>query len=253
MRLVTIVAFVTVAALVMGTARPARADVADDLIAKNLAARGGAAKFAAISSIEFSGKLVAPGDFELTYKDTRARRNDAARSDSTTQGLTLVQGFDGKVGWRINPFEGRRDAERMSEDDTRAFADDETIDGPLLSAKAHGAKIAYLGREDFEGTETYKLRVTEPSGVEYTYFLDPDTYLEIKIVETRELRGARQVTLTELGDYELVDGVYFPFAIEQGSIDSTSAERNRIEFDSAKANVPVSDATFAIPAMPSAK
>ncbi len=253
MRVVTLPAFAMVAAIVLGTPQAARADAAGDLISKNLAARGGAEKLAAISSIEFSGKLVVPGDFELAYKETRARKNDAARSDSTIQGLTLVQGFDGKVGWRINPFEGRRDAERMSADDTRAFADDETIDGPLLSAKARGATIAYLGREDFEGTDTYKLRVTEPSGVEYMYFLDPDTYLEIKVVETRELRGARQVTLTELGDYELVNGVYFPFAVEQGTIDSTSSGRNRIEIDSARANVPVSDATFAIPAAPSTK
>jgi hypothetical protein len=253
MRVFHVLGFVVGGVFVLGTGRGAWADAGGDLVAKNLAARGGAEKLAAISSIEFRGKLVVPGDFELTYKETRARKNDAARSDSTVQGLTLVQGFDGKVGWRINPFEGRRDAERMSEDDTRAFADDETIDGPLLSAKARGGTIAYLGREDFEGTDTYKLRVTEPSGVEYTYFLDPDTYLEIKVVETRELRGARQVTLTEFGDYELVNGVYFPFAIESGTIDSTSSGRNRIEIDSAKANVPVNDATFAIPASPSAK
>jgi hypothetical protein len=253
MRVLSVRSFLALAAIFVGTAQAARADTSADLIAKNLAARGGAEKLAAISSIQFSGKLVVPGDFELAYKETRARKNNAARSDATIQGLTLVQGFDGKVGWRINPFEGRRDAERMSEDDTRAFADDETIDGALLSAKARGATVTYLGREDFEGTNTYKLRVTDPSGVEYVYYLDPDTYLEIKVVETRELRGARQVTLTEFGDYELVNGVYFPFAIESGSIDSTSSGRNRIEIDSAKANVPVSDATFAIPAAPSAK
>jgi hypothetical protein len=253
MRVFSIRSFMAFVVIVGAAAQPARADTSADLVAKNLAARGGAEKLAAISSIQFSGKLVVPGDFELAYKEVRARKNDAARTDSTIQGLTLVQGFDGKVGWRINPFEGRRDAERMSEDDTRAFADDETLDGPLLTAKARGATIAYLGREDFEGTDTYKLRVTEPGGVEYVYFLDPDTYLEIKVVETRELRGARQVTLTEFGDYELVNGVYFPFAIESGAIDSTSSGRNRVEIESAKANVPVSDATFAIPAAPSAK
>jgi hypothetical protein len=253
MRVIMTLAFFAVAALVSSTARPARADAPPDLVAKNLAARGGAEKLAAIASIQFRGRLVVPGDFELAYQETRARKNDAARTDSTIEGLTLVQGFDGKVGWRINPFEGRRDAERMSDDDTRAFADDETIDGALLSAKARGAAITYLGREDFEGTDTYKLRVTKPSGVEYVYFLDPDTYLEIKVIETRTLRGARQVTLTEFGDYELVDGVYFPFAIESGPIDSTSSGRSRIEIDTAKANVPVSDATFTIPAAPSAK
>jgi hypothetical protein len=253
MRVFTARSLVTVAAVLVFTMRAARADEAADLIAKNLAARGGAAKLAAISTVVYTGKMVVPGDFQLSFSETLARKNNAARNDATIQGLTLVQGYDGKVGWRINPFEGRRDAERMSEDDTRAFADDATIDGTLLSAKARGSTVAYLGREDFEGTDTYKLRVTDPTGVEYVEYLDPDTYLEIKVVETRKLRGARQVTVTEYGDYELVDGVYFPFAIESGPLGSTSSGRNRIQIESAKANVPVSDSLFAIPAAPAAK
>jgi hypothetical protein len=233
--------------------QPARAQSGADLLAKNLAARGGAEKLSAISTIVFTGKLVYPGDFELTYKETRRRKDGAALYEQSVEGLTLVQGFDGTSGWRINPFEGRRDAERMSADDTRALADDATIDGPLLSAKAAGSTITYLGREDFEGTDAYKLRVVKPSGVEYVYFLDPDTYLEIKVIETRKLRGARQVTVSELGDYELVDGVYFPFSIESGPLGSIAATHQQLLIDHAEANVPAADTQFAIPAAPSAK
>jgi len=228
----------------------ARADTGSDLVAKNLAARGGAEKLAAISSIQFTGRLVVPGDYELTYKETRLRKGGEARIDSSIQGLTLVQGYDGKVGWRINPFEGRRDAERMSEDETRAFADDATIDGPLLSAKARGATVTYLGREDFDGTNTYKLRVVDPTGVQYMYFLDPDTYL---VVETRKPRGARQVTQIELGDFELVNGVYFPFELEMGPLDSPADQHQKILIESAHVNVPLSEGMFHMPAAPGAK
>ncbi len=242
-----------IAAMVVLPVQQARAESASELIAKNLAARGGAEKLAAISSIRFTGKLVFPGDFELTYRETRLRKNGAALLESSIQGLTLVQGYNGKIGWRINPFEGRRDAERMSQDDTRALADDATIDGPLLTAKTRGSTVSYLGREDYEGTNAYKLRVSDRSGAEYVYYLDPDTYLEIKVVETRKLRGARQVTLSELGDYEMVNGVYFPFAVDSGPIASTPAQRQRLTIDSAQANVPVNEAMFAMPAAPSSK
>jgi hypothetical protein len=237
----------------LGLAQAARADSASDLLAKNLVARGGADKIAAIATIEFTGKLVEPGDFELTYRETRARKDGRVRIESSIQGLTLVQGFDGKVGWRINPFEGRRDAERMSADDMRALADDATIEGPLLASKVRGGTLTYLGREDFEGTDAYKVRVTEPGDVEYTYLLDPDTYLEIEVTEARKIRGARQVSLTEFSDYELVDGVYFPFAIESGSVGSTSADRQKLSIESARANVAASDALFAMPVTPGAK
>lgn len=241
------------AAVLLATVSAARGESPTDLVAKNLDARGGPASLAAISTIEFTGKLVEPGDFELTYKETRARAKNSARIESSVQGLTLVQGYDGAVGWRINPFEGRRDAERLSEDDTRALADDATIDGPLLSAKSRGSALAYLGREDFEGTNAYKLRVTDPSGVQYVYYLDPETYLEIKVVETRSIRGTRQVTLTEFGDYEKVAGVYFPFTIESGPLDATAAGRQQVVIENAHANVAVGAALFAMPNAPGAK
>jgi len=229
-----------------------RADEASDLVAKNLAARGGAAKLAAISSIQFTGKAQFSG-IELQYQETRARKNSAVLYTISIQGLTIMQGYDGKVGWKINPFEGRRDAERMSQDDTLALAEDGTIDGRLLASKESGATITYAGREDFDGTDAYKLRVDAPSGAQYTYYLDPDTYLEIKVIEARKSRGALQVQQIEYGDYELVNGVYFPFEITIGPVNGTDANQQKLTIASATPNVAVTDATFAMPAAPKAK
>src|SRR5690348_7066601 len=205
--------FILAALLLGSTAFPAAAQDAQSLVAKNLEARGGAAALSAIKSIRFKGRSIAPGGFELSYEETRDRVGPAAaagRVDLTVQGLDLVQAYDGSGdGWRINPFQGRKDAEKMSADEARSMADGALIEGPLLASRTDGSKVDYLGREDFEGTSAYKLRVTQKDGDEFTYWLDPDTFLEIKVDERRKIRGAEQSNENELGDYEKVAGVYF--------------------------------------------
>jgi hypothetical protein len=222
---------------------------ATELVAKNLAARGGAEALGAIKSVRFKGNIRFPGDFDLDYVDTRARGSGgtagSVRVDATLQGLTLVQAYDGSTGWSINPFQGRRDPEAMSADDARSLADAGMIDGPLLAARDKGSTIAYLGREDFDGTLGYKLRVSEKDGDSFVYLLDPGTYLEILVTETRKIRGAETVSESEMGDYEKVAGVYFPMSIESGPKGST--QRQKVTIDSAEANPTVAPGYFTSP------
>ena len=245
----SISAFVIFVAAI-ASAAPLRAQTADDLVAKNLAARGGADKLAAINSYATKGEVREPGDFKLTYEEMRARLDpatdrSAVRINMAIQGLTLIQAYDGTSGWRVNPFEGRKDAEKMGVDDARALADEALIDGPLLASRAKSSKVEYLGREDVDGTDAYKLRVTQNDGTTFTYYLDPDVYLEIKVVEQRTLRGAEQETETDYGDYERVAGVYFPFSIASGPLNAK--DQQIITIKSADANVAVDPATFAMP------
>ena len=236
------------ALLIGGVAFPASAQDAQSLIAKNLEARGGAAALGAIDSLSFTGRSIFPGDFELTYKEARARLGGSPhiRYDFGVQGLDLVQAYDGHGGWKINPFQGRKDAERMSADEARQLADAALIAGPLLASRTDGSTVQYLGREDFDGTLAYKLKVTQKDGDEFVYWLDPDTYLEIKVDETRRIRGAQQTTETELGDYEKVAGVYFPMSAESWG-EGHPNQRQRTIIASAAANGPVNADLFAEP------
>lgn len=225
-------------------AQPAAEPTAADLVAKNIAARGGSAALAALKSVSLDGKLVFPGGFELTYNEVRA--GGAVRVDAALQGLALVQAYDGKGGgWRINPFEGRKDAEPMSDDEARSFADAAPIAGVLLSASSDGSAVTYLGREDFDGTNCYKLKVAQKDGDEFVYLIDPNSMLEVKITETRKLRGAVQVSESELGDYEAVGGVMFPMSIESGP--QGSSQRQRVIIAKASANVAAPASLFAQP------
>jgi hypothetical protein len=237
-----------VAALALLLAGPALAQTASELVAKNLAARGGADAFDGISSVKFNGMLIFPGDFQLQYEEVRTKAGDV-RVDAALQGLTLVQAWDGKSGWRINPFEGRKDAERMSDDEARSLADTGSLRGPLQSAAAQGSTVTYLGREDFDGTNAYKLKVAEKDGDEFVYLLDPDSMLEVKMTETRKIRGAPQVFEYEYGDYEQVAGVYFPMSIETWS-PGQGNNRQRTVIATASANGPAPASLFAQPASP---
>jgi hypothetical protein len=236
------------ALLLGGTAIPAAAQDAQSLVTKNLEARGGGTVLAAIKSVSFEGKTIFPGDFELTYKETRARIGGASESrvDLGLQGLDVVQAYDGHGGWKINPFQGRKDAERMSADEARSLADSGMLEGPLLAARNDGSRIDYLGRDDFDGTLAYKLKVTQKDGDEFVYWLDPDTFLEIKIDETRRIRGAQQTSESELGDYERVAGFYFPMSVESWSQGSPN-QRQKVIIASGTANAPVAADFFAEP------
>ena len=235
-------------ALLLSVATPVAAQDAQSLVSKNLEARGGAAALEAIKSVSFEGRTIFPGDFELTYKEARARTGAAPeiRYDLSLQGLDVVQSYDGAGAWKINPFQGRKDAEKMSADEARQLADAALIEGPLLASRSNGSKVEYLGRDDFDGTLAYKLKVTQKDGDEFVYWLDPDTYLEIKVDETRRIRGAQQTTETELGDYEKIAGVYFPMSVESWSQGHPN-ERQRVIIASGTANQAIGANFFAEP------
>lgn len=248
MKALTCAAFVAAIGL-SGAAHAQRQPSADELVAKHIEAVGGAQAVAALSSVQFDGEMRFPGDFKLTYKEVRAKDKGASRAEAALQGLTLVQAYDGASGWRINPFQGRKDAETMSADEARSIADSGSIGGALVNAKAEGSTVAYLGREDFDGTDAHKVKVTQKDGDEFVYLLEPETMLAIKMTETRRIRGAQQVTEYELGDYEKVAGVYFPMAIDSWQ-DGQSNQRQRITIAKAAANVAVTPTQFAQPASP---
>jgi hypothetical protein len=222
---------------------------AEQLVAKNLEARGGAARLQALNNVRFSGRVIFPGGFEMTAVQLLAK--DGMRQEASIQGLTVINAYDGRVGWKVNPFQGRRDAEQMSGDEARQLADSGLVEGVLLASRGDGSTVAYQGIEDVDGTPSHKLLVTQKDGDQFTYYLDPDTFLEIKVIETRRVRGAEQVTESELGDYEKVGDVYFPMAISSGP--QGSNQRQNITIEKAEANVTVQPGYFAMPGAPAAK
>jgi hypothetical protein len=232
-------------AVLVLAAASAQAVTVDELVAKNLAARGGAEKMRAIKTMKAEGKLLYGEQFELGFAQYQ-KAPQSIRTEASIQGLTAVQAWDGKEGWQISPFQGRKDPEKLSADDAKGLADDAPIGGPLLDWQGRGSKVDYLGTEDVDGTEAHKLKVVLKNGdVEYVY-LDPDHFLEIRIVTQRSVRGTQVETIADYGDYEQIEGVYFPFSISAEN--KADGNRTQTTIEHAQVNVELDDARFAFPA-----
>src|SRR6202142_4065603 len=101
---------------VCGLAAFSFSQTADELITKNIEARGGMEKMKAIKTLRIKGKFEAGGGFSATVGQENQRPN-LLRETFTLQGMTQVQAYDGSSGWQIQPFGGKKDPELMGEDD----------------------------------------------------------------------------------------------------------------------------------------
>jgi len=221
-------------ALLSVVSASAFAMTADELIAKNLEARGGAAKLSALTTMHTVGKQRIGGGQDAKV-ESWAVTPAAFRGEFSMQGMTAVQAWDGHEAWSISPFRGRRDPQKMAADDAKGLIERADIAGPLVDYKAKGNKVEYLGTEDIDGTDAHKLRVTQKNGDTQVIYLDPDQFLEIRVVSHRMVRGQEQVSTTDLGEYEKVDGIWFPF------------ESGRTHLEKIELNQPIDPKMFAFP------
>ncbi|HEX4008048.1 MAG TPA: hypothetical protein VHX60_17880 [Acidobacteriaceae bacterium] len=228
---------------------PANAQTAEELVAKNIEAHGGMANIKAITSLRQTGRLEIQG---LVIQVTTDQKPDyLLRQSASIQGMTQVQAYDGTQGWQINPFQGRRDPELMGEDDTRDFFEGADFYGPLVDYQQKGSKVEYVGHAEVDGDDALLLKVTLKNGDIINYFLDPDTYLEIRTERRMFVRGSVRESFTNLGSYKKVNGVYFPFSQESGSVRNPGSAA-RLTFTKIEANIDIPSAEFKMPETPKA-
>jgi len=184
----------------------------DELIEKNINARGGKDKLKAIQSMRLTGTMKM-GPMEAPLTITRARPA-VMRIDFTIQGMTGTTGYDGATGWTLMPFMGNKDPQKMTEEQLKEIRVDADFDGPTFDYKAKGNKVEYVGKVDTEGTPTYKLHVTTKEGKESNVYLDAGSYLVIRTEGTRNIQGQDLDVETSIGDYKTVDGLTMPYSME---------------------------------------
>jgi hypothetical protein len=119
------------------------------------------------------------------------------------------------------------------------------MDGPLVDWQAKGNTVEYLGTEDVDGTPAHKLKVVRKNGDVSFVYLDPDHFLEIRVLTQRTRHGAQEEVETDLGDYEKAGDVFVPTSIEFGR--KGDPDKQRIIIDKVEANVPVDDTIFHFP------
>jgi len=223
----------------------ASAQTVDELIKKNLDAKGGAQKVKAIKTIKFTAKFIQQGiEIPLVIQQKRPRM---VRLDATFQGKSQTMGYDGDSGWKINMFQGSPDPEKIGGDELKEAEEQADFDGALVDYKDKGHKVELVGKEDLEGTSSYNLKLTLKNGDIRNIYLDAQNYLELKVSSKRKTPGGETEVDQYVGNYKPVNGVLFPFSIEtkiNGQI------VNQIVIDKIELDVPIDDSLFKMPAKP---
>lgn len=220
---------------------------ADDIIARYIKTVGGADKIQSIRTLRRVGKYTGDDGFEAIVIEESTRPNKV-RQEFSIQGMTGINAYDGANGWKIDPFGGKKDPESLSEEEMRSIVEDSDFDEPLINYQQKGNKVEFVGMDQVEGTDVYKLKVTLKSGDTRYYYMDTDSYVPIKYESKRTIRGTAQETETTLGDYKQVGGWYLPFSMEsrrKGSSGSQKITFNKIEF-----NVPIDSTRYTRPKLP---
>jgi len=228
----------------------ANAQHVDEIIAKNIHARGGLEKLKAVKTLRTTVKF-SDGSFRAQFRQEN-KRPGKVREEFIVQGMAQIQAYDGKTGWQISPFNGRKDPDLMSADDMKGLIVDGDIDGPLVDYKEKGHTAELVGHDSMEGTDCYKIKLSMKNGDIRYYYLDTDSFLELKVEIQTTIRGALQESELYYGDYEQVNGIYYPFAVEQAQKGSSS--RQQFSVEKIEQNLDLDDALFAMPlAEPQAK
>ena len=202
---------------------------ADELISKNIQAKGGTDAIKAIKTVRMAGRLDAAGGFTGKVGQENMRPN-LVRETFSLQGMTAVQ-----------------DPQLMGDDDVRDLLIDSDFDGPLVDYKAKGNTVEYLGHDTIDGDDVLRLKVTLKNGDIVYYYLDPDTFLEIRTERQEFVRGSVRESVTDLGSYKKVGGLMYPFSVASGPKNDPSSWQS-VTMEKIEVNVPLSSSEFAVPA-----
>jgi hypothetical protein len=224
-----------------------RGQTAEEIIQRYLKTVGGVQKIQSIKTLVRTGKASGGGGFEVKIRQENKRPN-LVRQEITILSMTGITAYDGKTGWKIEPWGGKKDPEALGEEEMKAVLEDADFDGPIVNYEQKGNKVKYLGTEPVEGTDALKLEVMLANGDTWTYYMDTDYGVPIKIGIKRMVRGEAREYEMSLGDYKEVGGWYLPHSIETNM--KGSADRGTVTYEKIEANVPLRDSDFAKPAMP---
>jgi len=148
--------------LVTATAFSVNAQTAEEIVAKHIDAIGGAEAWKKVNSVKMEGTMQVQGA-ELAVTIT-VLNGKGARQDLSIMGMTGYQIVTPTEGWNYMPFQGQTTPEAMTAEDLAESQDDLDAQGNLIDYAAKGHTVELMGKDDVDGTECFKLKITKKGG-----------------------------------------------------------------------------------------
>ena len=229
----------------------ANAQNADEIIKSYFENTGGMDNWGNLKGIKILAK-VNQGGIEIPLEIVQLK-DGRQYTKITIQGQELKQGvFDGTSLWNTN-FQTMK-AEKADEESTsNAKLDANDFPDSFFDYKSKGYKVELAGKENFDGAETFKLKLTkEPRTIDGNkvddvsyYFFEVESFVPIgQESEIKEGPAKGQISQIKMSDYKEVSGLYFPYSMVQGL---KGGQSQPIVIESIEVNPAVTDADFKFP------
>jgi hypothetical protein len=190
----------------------AKAQTADDIIAKHITAIGGKDKIAQINTVYVESSTSVMGNDSPTK--TYIVNGKDYKNESDFGGQSIVTVVTDKSGWMINPYAGASSATALPDEEYKTNADRIYAGDPLVNYATNGGKVELQGQEKVGDVNAYKIKYTNKYGSETVYYLDPATWYIIQSTSTATAMG-QQVTVTvTYSNYKQTDfGIFMPYTM----------------------------------------
>lgn len=239
-RLLTVLA--TALALAPSAVR-AQALTVDQIVAKNLAARGGEDKLHAVNTMKMSGTLTVQG--MQTPIKVMTKRPNLMLQEMTMNGARIVSAFDGQKVWAINPMLGSNEPRELSGSQSEAIKEQSTFDGPLAGYKSRGDTLELVGSAKVDDADTWKLKLTKTNGRSMFIYVDKATGLEREWATTVDQGGMSLDVVTLMSDYQPADNGIMVARTLRTLVGGH--EQGVLKVESVEFNVPMEDSVFQMP------
>ena len=202
-----VLAFISVATL--------RAETVDEIIGKHIDAIGGKDAWKKINSFKMTGSVTAQGaEVGITMTVINGK---GMRQDITLMGMNGYSFVTPTEGWVFMPFNGQQKAEAMTADQVKESQDALDIQGELIDYKLKGHTVELLGKEDVDGTDCWKIKVTLKSGKVKTEFFDPTNFYLLREISKQKANGQEHEQTTNFSNFQkLPEGITVPMTIGSG-------------------------------------
>jgi hypothetical protein len=213
----------------------------DEIIAGNLAAKGGVERLRTVTAVRQTSRLTLVQTGTTANLVVSARRPNLLRQDLSVAGHSMVTAFDGSTAWAVNPLVfGSAEPRVVTGPEAAMIQAQASFDSPFIDYQARGLIIEFVGVEELGGRRVHHLKLTFRDNQVQHCYLDADTLLEARIV----IETPAGDFIQELSDYREVNGLMLPFSLKTLANGAAVAE---IAVTGIEIDPPLDDAAFRMP------
>jgi hypothetical protein len=193
------------------------AQTADEIVAKHISAIGGTDNWKKINNMRQEATLSVQG-MDIPVVIT-ALHNKATKQEYTVMGMTGYSIITSEGGWNFNPMQGQTKPEPITQDELKYGKDNLDLQGDFVDYKAKGHAIQLMDKEDIEGVECLKVKLTRKSGNESIFFFDPKTYYIVRTSSKMSANGQEVESVVNMSNYQkLPEGIVIAYTIESTAV-----------------------------------